>query len=324
VDWASAAVGLGGLVVAALSTYIAYRARTSPYQERLYDRQLDAFGEILRRLGEVHDQVRRLLPADGAARLDAGQLRLGARAPVEAFIETYRNGRIFLTEKINAPIRDYVAMLASLPNDPEPRKALDEAFDRVARAANEALGVDILSIETSALFGAETAALDQTDASRSVVSITAAIEETFRDFRPENEGPLRPGTSVEEASDLFETRHRIYSEQRNLFLTHTWRPSETPGQVADISIRIEEHRRRRDPYSDRPLSDSLVEKVEYHVGRSWFGGRSVIKTNAEEGFKLDISAYGTTLCLARVHFKDSPSIVLQRFLDFPPSSRPGL
>jgi hypothetical protein len=62
---------------------------------------------------------------------------------------------------------------------------------------------------------------------------------------------------------------------------------------------------------------SLVDKVEYHVGASWFEGGSVFKTNADENFKLDISAYGSTLCMARVYFKDGTIVSLQRFLDFP-------
>src|SRR6266496_2140659 len=57
VEWSSALVGIGGLVVAGLSLYYGYKARTSPYRERLYDRRLDAYGEMIRRLGELHDEV---------------------------------------------------------------------------------------------------------------------------------------------------------------------------------------------------------------------------------------------------------------------------
>jgi hypothetical protein len=310
-------------VVAALSLYLGYRARTAPYRERLYERRLDAYGEIVRTLGELHDEVQVVLRKGETGPLDVTTFRLRTRKPAEAFLQSYRLWRVFLTRRINGPITDYVETFGDLasnsPAEADARSQLDGAFERVAEAANNELGVDVLSLETSALFGRDEPVVPfQSPSSGSVVAVGVHLREVFEGFYPENEGALRPGTNVEPSPDLREERDRAYARNRNLFMIHAWRPSERPDQVADISIRLEEHARRRGPSNpERPLRDSLVERVEYHVGRSWFEGGSVVKTNAEDRFRLDISAYGSTLCVARVHFRDGGVVVLQRYLDFP-------
>jgi hypothetical protein len=107
---------------------------------------------------------------------------------------------------------------------------------------------------------------------------------------------LRPGRPV--------ARHQYPSSPATRFPTtyiHTWRPSTQKGQVADISIRLTEHVRRGpeagQASTERPLADGLVEKVEYDLGSSF---RTFEKHNAEASFRLDISAYGPTMCMAKV------------------------
>lgn len=56
-DWAGASVGLGGLSVAALTLFLAYRERTKWYRERLYDKQLEAFLAICRAAGKVQSSI---------------------------------------------------------------------------------------------------------------------------------------------------------------------------------------------------------------------------------------------------------------------------
>jgi hypothetical protein len=137
-----------------------------------------------------------------------------------------------------------------------------------------------------------------------------------RGFRPENVvGARNPDEThfggVDE-TDLKDQRRSIYERNRGLFLVHTWRPSTVAGQVADITVRLHEHGDR-----ERPLSEGNVSKVEYYLGQSFFGGNVISKTNADESFRLDVAAYGSTDCVARVHFNDgSPSVVLDRYLDF--------
>jgi hypothetical protein len=147
--------------------------------------------------------------------------------------------------------------------------------------------------------------------------------ETFEDFTPENiihgsganiNTSGRPNviagrdTSIEE-TDLEERRIGSYENNRGLFLVHTWRPSFTPGQVADIVIWLQQH-------GKGPLSEGKVEKIEYQLGDKFFKGPKV-KTNISESFRLEVSAYGPMLCIARVHIQDEKTpVILERYVNF--------
>jgi hypothetical protein len=140
-------------------------------------------------------------------------------------------------------------------------------------------------------------------------------QEAFRDFAPENIAPgtgeVPPGSpeALPDASDLEAWRISRYEQNQGLFLVHTWRPSHTPGQVADIVIRLSQH-------GDGPLARGEVEKVEYNLGPKFFRG-PVIKTNAAENFQLEVSAYGPMLCVARVFLRGSEKpIELERYINF--------
>ncbi len=68
-------------------------------------------------------------------------------------------------------------------------------------------------------------------------------EERFKGFKAQNtqtptdvaaRAPGKP--MVVGGADLEKIRLQRYQDQKGLFLVHTWRPSMTPGQVADIVI----------------------------------------------------------------------------------------
>ena len=69
----------------------------------------------------------------------------------------------------------------------------------------------------------------------------------FRNFKPENidtkiqrERAAAP-LSNESWEEREKRRCKIYEDQKGLFLVHSWRPSKTPGQVADIVISLAQH-----------------------------------------------------------------------------------
>lgn len=117
---------------------------------------------------------------------------------------------------------------------------------------------------------------------------------------------------VEAAFDA--PRREKYRANAGVFLVHSWRPSKARGQVADIVIRLEEH-----PGADgeRALSEGLIRSVAYNLG-PFFSAGPIVKANAEDGYRLDVAAYGTFLCLALVEFNDGRAPVeLDRYIDFP-------
>jgi hypothetical protein len=137
-------------------------------------------------------------------------------------------------------------------------------------------------------------------------------------FTPENlpGAALPAGTTFTKADgdgDLKQFRQDVYDRQRGLFLVHVWRPSTVPGQIADISLRLHEHGKVW-----KPLTDHLVERVDYYLGEYFFGGNIVSKTNAAENFRFDVSAYGTSCWVAKIYFNDGTQPdLLERYIDFP-------
>jgi len=135
----------------------------------------------------------------------------------------------------------------------------------------------------------------------------------FGDFEPENEPlqpePMTPVPAGRACDGPEERRVQRYRDQEGLFLVHAWRPSELPGQVADVIVWLHQHKAG-------PLTRGEVEKVEYHLGPMFFD-EPVEKTNSAEHFRLEISAYYPVLCLARVYVRGcAQPIELERYLDF--------
>ena len=65
----------------------------------------------------------------------------------------------------------------------------------------------------------------------------------FENFNPEN---LQLDRKIETeykytGEQLEDLRISKYEENRGVFLVHSWRPSKTPGQVADIAIYLRQH-----------------------------------------------------------------------------------
>ena len=149
-------------------------------------------------------------------------------------------------------------------------------------------------------------------------------EETFEDFAPENilnnsnmdiklsgSSNITAGRdiAISEEANLEVRRIKSYEDNKGLFLVHTWRPSSTPGQIADIVIWLQQH-------GKGPLTEGKVKSVEYQLGDKFFK-RPKLKTDLSGSFRLEVSAYGPMQCIARVHMKDEPKpIILERYVNF--------
>lgn len=143
-------------------------------------------------------------------------------------------------------------------------------------------------------------------------------EEIFKNFAPENiaaHGDLNSSNimvnkNIIIAEEYLEKKRiRSYEEKKGLFLVHNWRPSLSPGQVADIVIWLQQH-------GTGPLSNGEVEKVEYQLGPKFFK-QPRVKNNKSESFKLEVSAYDPMLCIARVYIRgEKEPLMLERYINF--------
>lgn len=132
----------------------------------------------------------------------------------------------------------------------------------------------------------------------------------FETFRPENAlyPPSPTDNNVPESGTLEEDRINTYESNEGIFLVHEWRPSAIPGQKADIVIFVLEH-------PQQCVSRSRIKSVEYELGRKFFDS-PVLKTNSDENFRLDVSAYAGMLCVARVTLCNEKTLILKRYINF--------
>lgn len=118
---------------------------------------------------------------------------------------------------------------------------------------------------------------------------------------------------------LFKKRHENYSESKNIFLVHRVKKSgqlhEPTGlPIFDVSVYLLGHKHFG------ALND--VKWVEYYFGKFFkertdheYGSKYVVK-NSKNGFAVRTTAYGPTLCEARVEFHDGSTALMSRYVDF--------
>jgi hypothetical protein len=110
-------------------------------------------------------------------------------------------------------------------------------------------------------------------------------------------------------------RDAIYANSRNLMLVHRVRPSDKPDQTFDISVFLV----RKETNRATVARFNEVSHVDYDLGRFFgageYGSKYVVRDPAN-GYAMQTSAYGSPLCIARVHFHDGHVATLSRYLDF--------
>jgi hypothetical protein len=107
-----------------------------------------------------------------------------------------------------------------------------------------------------------------------------------------------------------EARDRIYEDNRDIFLVHQIRPSKRPEQLYDLFVFL------AGAHGVQPAD--IVDQADFFLGRYW-GNKvfSVRNPSVGETIGMTTSAYGPTLCLCRVTFKEPwGEAILHRFLDF--------
>lgn len=109
-------------------------------------------------------------------------------------------------------------------------------------------------------------------------------------------------------------REAFYKRCRRIVVVHTLHASSEPGQVFDILLYLHQH---------GPGSLLEVTKVEYYFGRMWEHLVATTDTRANS-FAARISAYGSFLCMARIHFTDGAHCDQFRYVDFEAPPYPPL
>jgi hypothetical protein len=332
-DWVSGVVGLGGVAVALLALVLTYRSRFAPYQQQLYERQLDAATEVLQSLGRYHDVGLSVLDGAEPVFSTAGDGRGQLAEAKSEFFRTYRRWNVVIPQPVTEAVTAYLQTIEDLTSGTcgvglrsgasatSTGSQLATAYAAVLGVAQRELRVRTLSDKTLSSIESLSGNTDLAVPVDPLYIKALAERSLFEDFAAESPSSSRTYESAGKDGTIASARHRLYVENRNLFLVHVWRPSARPGQVVDISIRLVEHERQggwprsEQASGERPLSDGLIEKVEYYLGSSF--RRAFVRRDPATGFRLDVSAFGPTLCIAWVHFTDRASpLTLYRYLDY--------
>ncbi len=157
-------IGFGGLVVASLSIYLSYKARTSPYREMLYSKQLEGYTEVVYTLTDFYIAAQSFIAAHGH-RLDDStrpMLRLQTINKNQVFHYKHQKWAIFLPKEMNDRLSAFVKLFNGVSAPPEavqqypkeivnasdPGGLLGDAFIKVIETVRKGLGTEPLSQET--------------------------------------------------------------------------------------------------------------------------------------------------------------------------------
>ena len=174
-DLGSIAIGIGGLLVAAFSVYLTYRGRASPYQGKLYSKQLSGLAEVFHAVTALYDAAqhsivelglssRKSLCLDDETR---PQLRLRTQQQRQALHNKWEEWAIFLPNEINEALNSFIDLLngisvhptvawqypAHFVNAEDPGGLLQTVYENVVRKARKCLGTEPLSQQTLKLIG---------------------------------------------------------------------------------------------------------------------------------------------------------------------------
>jgi hypothetical protein len=168
-EWGSTAIALAGLAVAALSLFLTYRERVAALRSTLYSKQIEAYGELLHALSDLHQVTLTFTTAAGFT-LD-GQTRTALRAEVQPQVtqlaRVFVRNAVFLPKAVGDAVVEYRSTFTAISAPPEaerqypselvhaddPQMVLTNAFTRVWDAMRRQLGTGPLSQQTLKLLG---------------------------------------------------------------------------------------------------------------------------------------------------------------------------
>jgi hypothetical protein len=163
-DWAGAAVGLGGLGIAALTLWLTSRERTKWYRERLYDKRFEACLAICQAAAELEYGLWWGVARSADAEFDKQDSdpnrwhRVGG--PRGRLIDLEQTWRLVLSENMSRALAELLEAATAVGKTNDNSAATLALLDRLEAAGKDLfqatradLGIDRLSDETLKLIG---------------------------------------------------------------------------------------------------------------------------------------------------------------------------
>ena len=145
-------IALGSLILTGISIYFAYKARTAPYREVLYSKQLNIYTELADILFDFYSNIDNLIKAKSNKEGERVELlRKEAKEKEVNFVLKYKKGMPVIPLKIWEPILELIeeannTLSGSFKIDKG--KELRDSTVKVIQSIYETIGTKQLSIET--------------------------------------------------------------------------------------------------------------------------------------------------------------------------------
>lgn len=149
--------------------YLSYRERTHLYREKLYEKQLEGYSDVVEALTNFYGAAVGYITAHGH-RLD-DQTRPGLRAETldlnQSFHAKWQKWSIFLPDEFNDSLSGFIKLFngisapvsvshqypAEIVNADDPGRLLANAYSETIEACRKFLGTEPLTEETLAMIG---------------------------------------------------------------------------------------------------------------------------------------------------------------------------
>lgn len=145
-------------------------------------------------------------------------------------------------------------------------------------------------------------------------SVIADVARTFPFHVLSRTDSAKSGGYVPQSvTEWMEARHKLYRDNRDVFLAHRLQPSNDPDQLYDVAIYLIPHRSNNPRHFRNDLSD--VREAEFYFGE-YFGNQVFRVKNKGGAIGIIASAYGPFMCTCCVTFGDGKKILMSRYIDF--------
>jgi hypothetical protein len=164
-DLESFMISFSSLVIAGLSVYLAYRARTQPYRERIYSKQVEGYSDVIVALTNFYLAALSFISIQPNGRLNDSTrptLRANTNELNRAFHSKWQHWFLLLPKEVNDSLSAFIQLFNGISAHPDfadqykkeivsaqdPGGLLSDAYEKVVNECRKFMGTDRLSKET--------------------------------------------------------------------------------------------------------------------------------------------------------------------------------
>ena len=145
---------IGSFFISGMYIFLAHKARTEPYRQTLYSKQLEGYTETFKALTDFAMDATSFISEKGLkGDKMRSKLRLKTKDSRINFIDKHQKWFVFLPSEVNRSLTNFLRIFNEISFYPEyedknPENLLKEAYYDVILATSKNIGIERLSKET--------------------------------------------------------------------------------------------------------------------------------------------------------------------------------